>query len=462
MNERLLNLLKQHESEDHEFFETLDKDAITRTTCAFLNSVGGRIVVGANERGEIIGLRNRRPAKQVEDILRLAVLPRAMWTVTLEETDEGRLLVIDVPKGMSKPYLLNGAIWYRDGATTRPATPDDVSQIIKDRALADERWERRPALGVTDRDIDLNEVRKAAKDIQSRGRHQFEKPSNAISVLNELSLYSAEQFTNAAVVLFGKNPSRVFPQSVVRVTVYKKSKTDSEYLLDKRFEGHLFSTFREIVEVVELRVDVSSEFQHGEWQRQDKPSYPLWSLREGILNALVHRDLSSPSGGMSIAIYPNRIKVWNSGSLPSGWDVDDLRVDHPSIPPNPDIAHVCFLRGLIEKLGRGTQLIVEEYENAGLEIPEWKSSAKGVELVFKNVAGSRQAAIMNLSQRQREIVSTLKPGQEFTVSEYVEATGDSITERTARTDLNGLIKSGLVTKHGRGKNTYYVRSDRAV
>lgn len=462
MNERLLNLLKQHESEDHEFFATLDKAAITKTTCAFLNSVGGRIVVGANDHGEIVGLKNRNPVKQVEDHLRKKVLPLAMWTVTLEETENGKLLVVDVPIGMSKPYLLDGAIWYRDGATTRPATPDDVSKIIADRVNADERWERRPALGVTESDIDLAEVRRAAKEIQKNGRHKFKKPSDAISVLNELSLYTAEQFTNAAVILFGKNPARVFPQSGVRVTAYKKSKTDSDYLLDKRFDGHLFTTFDQIVRVVESRVDLVPEFRVGEWQREDRPAYPFWSLREGILNALVHRDLSNPSGGMSIAMYPDRIAVWNSGSLPKGWKAKDLQEDHPSMPPNPDIAHVCFLRGLIEKLGRGTQLIAEEFEDAGLEIPKWKSSAKGVELVFRNVASSRESALDKLNQRQRDGASAFKPGKEFTVDNYLEAVEDSITERTARSDLNSLIKAGLVTKHGRGKNTYYVRSDRAL
>jgi len=462
MNSRLINLLNQTESEDHEFLETLDKDAISRTVCAFLNSGGGRIIVGANEQGKVVGLKNRGPVKQVEDILRSRILPSAMWTVTLEEADDGRLLVVEIPKGMSKPYLLAGAIWFREGAMTRPATPEDISQIIKDRVQADERWERRPALGVTEADIDLAEVRKAAKEIQISGRRQFDKPSNAISVLNDLSLHSAEQFTNAAVVLFGKIPSRVFPQSAVRLTVYKKSKTDSEYLFDKSFEGNLFSTLREIIKVIESRVDVVSEFSHGEWQRQDKPVYPLWSLREGILNALVHRDMSIASGGMSIAIYPDRIKVWNSGSLPVGWKIDYLKGDHPSLPPNPDIAQVCFLRGLIEKLGRGTQLIAEQFEEAGLEVPKWTSGTNGVELVFKNVTGSRQAAIERLSQRQREVVSEFTPGQEFTVSEYVEYLDSSITDRTARSDLNGLIKAGLVTKHGRGKNTYYVRSDRAL
>ena len=462
MSDRLRRQLKQREAEDLEFLEVLDREAITKTTCGFLNSKGGRIVVGANNKGNIIGLKNKSPSKQVEDMLKAAILPAAMWTVTLEKDEGRKLLIIDVPKGMSKPYLLNGTIWFREGALNRPATPDDITKIIKDRIQADERWERRPALGITVDDIDLNEVLRAAVEIHKRGRHKFEEPTNALSVLNELSLFAGEQFSNAAVVLFGNQPSRVFPQASVRVTVYNKSKSDNEIPFDKIFKSHLFNNFKDITAVVEQHVSLISEFQHGDWQRREVPSYPFRSLREGILNALVHRDLSNSSGGMSIAIYPDSIKIWNTGTLPTGWKEDDLKKDHPSSPPNPDIAHVCFLIGLIEKLGRGTQLIAEEFENAELEVPKWKSNAKGVELVLKNVVGSRQDAFEKLSDRQRHIALTFKKGKKFTVSEYVEAVEDSITERTARSDLNGLIKSGLVTKHGRGKNTYYLRSDRKL
>ena len=210
--------------------------------------------------------------------------------------------------------------------------------------------------------------------------------------------------------------------------------------------------------MVQSRVEVISEFDFGSWQRTDKPTYPFWSLREGILNALIHRDLSTASGGMSIGVYPDQIQVWNSGALPNGWKNDDLTKDHPSVPPNPDIAHVCFLRGLIEKLGRGTQLIAEQFSDAGLEIPKWNSGAKGVELVFKSVRSSRRAAFEALNQRQRDVLASFETSQGFTVLDYVAASKQKITERTARTDLSALIDSGLVTKHGKGRSTYYVRT----
>ena len=85
--------------------------------------------------------------------------------------------------------------------------------------------------------------------------------------------------------------------------------------------------------------------------RLDRPAYPWPAVREAIVNALVHRDYSAFDGGMSLAIYDRRIEFWNSGHLPDEMTVDDLRIAHPSRPTNPDIAQVCFLYGLMERLG---------------------------------------------------------------------------------------------------------------
>ena len=49
---------------------------------------------------------------------------------------------------------------------------------------------------------------------------------------------------------------------------------------------------------------------------------------------------------------------------------------------NPDIAHVVFLTGLIDKLGRGTLKVLEECSLAGLKIPGWKDTTDGVTLTF--------------------------------------------------------------------------------
>ena len=107
-------------------------------------------------------------------------------------------------------------------------------------------------------------------------------------------------------------------------------------------------------------------------------------------------------------------------------------------------------------------MIAEEFKQAGLEKPDWKTSALGVELVFKNVEASRSSAQKSLNERALAILKKLKEGEEFTVDEYLALSPKKISDRTARTDLNRLIAGGLVRRQGKGKNTFYIRTAREI
>jgi ATP-dependent DNA helicase RecG len=107
-------------------------------------------------------------------------------------------------------------------------------------------------------------------------------------------------------------------------------------------------------------------------------------VREALINSFAHRDYSSPSGGVSIHIFPQRLEISNSGSLPDGVTTENLKEGHISVLRNPDISHVLYLRGLMEKAGRGSVLMIQRCRENGLSDPEWKSDEKlGVTVTFR-------------------------------------------------------------------------------
>jgi len=105
--------------------------------------------------------------------------------------------------------------------------------------------------------------------------------------------------------------------------------------------------------------------------------YPPMAVREGLVNAFAHRDYADFKGGVAIHIHPNRLEIWNSGGFPDGITPEALKEGRLSVLRNPDIAHVLYLRGLMEKLGRGSLLILDECQKAGLPAPLWSSSPQG-------------------------------------------------------------------------------------
>ncbi|MBL8823792.1 MAG: putative DNA binding domain-containing protein [Planctomycetia bacterium] len=451
--------LSQQESSTLEMTAQYDRDLLARTVCSFLNSQGGTLFLGVRPDRSLVGYNiSLQQVHQLRSYLAEKIKPAASWTVSDEDVDGIPILVIEVPRGGQKPYLIDGTIWIRQGAQNIHANPEHIHQIILERSKSDLRWERQPALGCELSDLDQNEIRLAANEIMSTGRLSFNDPTDIKLVLQDLSLLHFGQITNAAVILFGSKPTKLFPQAAVRVTSYSTDRTGAELPFDENIILHLFGCLRRIEELIKQKISITSRFIENQFQREDQLNFPFGAIREGIINALVHRDLSQVSGGTFIEIFPDRFSIWNAGSLPNELPSRELFREHPSLPRNPDLANVCFLRGYIEKIGRGTLLIAKELELAGFEKPRWESNASGTRLTFINRLSSRKSADSRLNERQLQLVKKLRPGEQIRLADYAKEIES--TERTARSDLALLVKSGFLRRQGLGKSTFYIRTDR--
>lgn len=198
---------------------------------------------------------------------------------------------------------------------------------------------------------------------------------------------------------------------------------------------------------------IASDFRSNKWQREDYPIYPMSALREGVLNALVHRDYNL-TGSTLISIAPDSLQISNPGGLPPGLTTADLKRDHPSLPRNPDIAHILFLHGLIEKVGRGTQRILEDCRAARLRDPKWQFSE--IETKLSCYFSVKSTTFEHFNERQQKIVVLLKKKQQLRVSDLVNTLGGKITERTIRNDLQALVDGSWLVRRGRGRSTSYV------
>ncbi len=100
------------------------------------------------------------------------------------------------------------------------------------------------------------------------------------------------------------------------------------------------------------------------------------------------------------------------------------------MPVNPDVAHVFYLREIIERIGRGTYNIVNECKTAGLRTPQWFESPTGITLTF--FGHSKKPARLN--KRQRDLISRLAPGDELKPGDYYTQTEGIVSQRQAQRD----------------------------
>lgn len=160
-----------------------------------------------------------------------------------------------------------------------------------------------------------------------------------------------------------------------------------------------------------------------------------------------------------MSLYESKVEIWNSGRLPKGITPTTLTQKHESVLVNPDIAQVFYIRRLMEKVGRGTQLIVRKSEELGAPPPEWRNEAAGVTLTIfaadNASARPRSMDTLDLTDRQRKFLRALSPGDRFTLKSFHSRFARDVSERQARRCLSDLQKTGHVTQEGRGPSTVY-------
>lgn len=457
------HVLSSGESEQIEFITAATAlQLIGKAVCGFLNARGGTLVVGVDDRGKVLGVEGAIERSQaIQSHLIEKVAPKALWSVSAEDLDGKTLIVVDVPQGTETPYIYDDTIYVRLGATVRKASGPKITELIERRHTQPVRWERLPALGLEVTDLDAEEILRTAEEGARTRGYRFRDVKSASAVLEDLNLCRGGIPLNSAVVLFGKNPARHYAQLRVRLARFKGEQGIS-FQNSRVLEGNAFFLIDQIESFFRQHVEVASELPKAGLRRTDAPAYPFPALREAMMNALVHRDYSAFDGGISISIYDDRIEIWNSGGLPEGMTLKELKEERVSRPRNPDIAHVFWLRELIERYGIGTGLIIEECRRAGLPEPEWRLGGSGVTLTIRSRRPAGLPMPDDLSSRQIDFLTNTGTGSQVSISEYARRFAKDVSTRQARTDLAQLTAAGYLRRQGRGPSTVYIRTDKEL
>jgi len=383
--EELKEVLSLGETRSVEFkAHCQNANIIGQVVCSFLNTEGGYVVCGVDDMGNPIGIdAPENAAINLEQALRDTISPRSLISVQVQTVEGEALLVVEVPAGKDLPYAFRDVIYIREGQRIRKADIETIRDMVLRKQVEPERWERRFSSANLEHDIDLSEIQSTVTAVRQARRTYFRNDKNPVMVLEDLSVAKYGRLTNGGDVLFGKNPALRSPQIRVRAVRFSQDEDSDTYHDMKSFEGPLVSVLEQVFDFIIRNTPTVSRFLKDKLQRQDEALYPADAIREGLVNAFAHRDYADFSGGIAVHIYPTRLEIWNSGSLPDGVTPETLSSGHLSVLRNPDIAHVLYLRGLMEKLGRGSVLILRSCKEQGLPDPKWISGEnRGVTLTF--------------------------------------------------------------------------------
>ncbi len=423
-----------------------------------LNQQGGIVVWGVGADGSVIGVQGaEQRSRELNDFLVQNISPRPLFSVSTHTLSHKDLVVVDVPQGADKPYSFRREISVRVGSATLRATSTLAAEIVEASAAQLDRWEREPVPGFTLTDCSSDELKSTKQELAEKVRFGVDVPTNDEDLLRKLNLFRNGQFTNAAVVLFATNPAEWLPNASIRLVSYAHEKT-GQIANDAALQGPAVRILKEAITVIQQRTGYSSRFDRKQLERLDNPAYALYAIREGLVNAIVHRDYSLMGGSVQVELFADHLTIRNAGTLPQGWSVQELRKTHGSHPRNPDVARVFYLRGLMEQLGTGTQRLISACHDLGARPPVWE--VRGETIALTLFRAPEPEASFTLSPRQATFMKASRPGEVFKVGDYAMAS--DVSERQARRELAELEAWGLIQQQGKGPSTAYVRTEKPV
>ncbi len=428
-----------------------------QTVCAMLNHRGGYVLFGIEPDGRVVGQQvSDRTIEEVAQELKEIEPPAFPYIERVGLGNGQEVIVIEVPSsGRSGPYTLRGRAYRRFGNTNQVMSHDEYTRVLFERMHSVQRWENRYAEGWSIDDLDLMELRRTVEEAISRGRIDDPGTREPIDLLRGLGLVKDDGLLLAALALFGK-AEKVMPdmtQCLLRVArFYGIDRT--EFLDNRQFYGNAFALLRQAERFLRESLPIAGRIVPYVFERIDEPLYPPEAMREALANAFCHRDYNIGGGSVAVGIYDDRLEVTSSGSLHFGLTPDQLFTPHESLPWNPLIANVFYLRGIIERWGRGTIKMAELTAAAGLPRPEIEDDAGCVTVRFRP---SRyvppQRVGLDITERQQAILALINdaPGG-LALREVREALPVVATERQIREDLAILrtLNLAIPSGHGRG------------
>ena len=357
MIDEIQRLIQNGEKIDVEFKESkhsLTKDVFD-TVCSFNNRNGGHIILGINDKRDIVGVSKDKVDKVIKEFTTAINNPQKIYPPLyllpeIFEINGKQIIYIRVPEGF-QVCRHNGKIWDRSYEGDINIT-DNAELVYKLYARKQGSYFVNKVYPNLDVDfLDFSVIERVKKMAVERNKNHIWGNMSNEDVLRSANLILTDSETNregitlAAILLFGKDNSimSVLPQhktdAIFRVEnkdryddrdVIITNLIDSYYRLIEFGRKHLNDLF-----VLDGIVNVNA---------RDR------ILREIVSNTLAHRDYSSGFPAKMI-IDTEKILVENS-NLSHGIGILDLNKFEP-FSKNPSISKVFREIGFADELGSG-------------------------------------------------------------------------------------------------------------
>ena len=335
----LLEIIANGENSGVEFKrDDLSTLNLAKELVAFSNFQGGMVLLGVEDDGTITGLMRPDLEEWVMNVCRDKIRPAIIpfFEMVRDVKDNHDVAIVRVTRGYDVHALWhNNSNKYqmRVGTQSREATQEELARLFQQRGSV--RAELRPVSGATLSNLDRRRLRNYFGDIRQQDVPDDKDEEAWQSLLINTEVMTEEGVTVGGMLLFGTTPNRFLPHAGIDAVAYPGMEQvyDAQErvalrgpltpLLSERDDFVENGLVEQALDFVQRNTRMVVEAQGG--RRLERPVYPRDALREGIVNALIHRDYLLTSTDIELAVYSNRLEIVSPGRLPNGITPERMR-----------------------------------------------------------------------------------------------------------------------------------------
>ncbi len=415
---------------------------IVKHIIAFANAGGGTLAIGIEDDGTLTGftLPNSHFPEEYKEAIYNSCYP--MPSVHLERLPYGEkeneyilLIKIDISENQVITKTPEKTVFLRISDKSKEISHDQITQLEYDKG---QRFfeEREIEDATIEEDIDKEILQDYCKKMKTTA------PVDTSATLKARGLIKNGHLTNAAILLFGNNPTKFLPQARVRFLRYDGMKKETgqriNIIKEKTFDKALPRLLPEIKEFISSQLR-EFQFLNEQGKFEEIPEYPEFAWLEGIVNALTHRDYSISGDHIRISMYDDRLEIFSPGKLPNIVTLGNMT--HTRFSRNPKVARIMTELGWVKELNEGVNRIYDEMQAYFLQKPRYSEpNDRAVQLVLENSITTRNLRVTNqleiLLAEQWDTLST----EERIVLQYMYC-----AEQTKAKDIATLLHKGVIT-----------------
>ena len=388
-------------------------DDIKKEIIAFANCNGGKLYIGVQDDGIVVGLDDPdATALQISNMVRDAIKPDITMFLHYETLEENgkKIVAVDIQRGTDRPYYIAKkgmrpeGVYVRQGYSAVPATDAAIRQMIKetdgDRFEAMRSMNQELTFETTEKEFQLRKIEFGTQQMRT------------LKLIDQDGLYS-----NLAMLLSDQCVH------TIKVAVFQGK--DQTVFKDRReFAGALMKQMNDVYDYIDFHNQTHATIE--KLLRIDVRDYP-------------EIDLEDVMAGISVC-------------------------------RNQDLANVFYRLHLIEAYGTGISKIIGAYADEE-EKPVIETTRNTFKIILPNINAMREKVRISESEAKEENPETNKEdtqelsSEEEQVLEYAGKHEDftkndvvsllKVSASTVARVIRGLVERNFLKRNGKARNTYY-------